>query len=106
MTEYKQVTVLFADVVKSMDLAAAMDAERWQQIITSLAERSAAVARRRGGRVDFTGDGVMAIFGAPKALEDHAFRGCQAALESRSRLGGWPKTSECTTESTSRCVSE
>ncbi|WP_310649867.1 adenylate/guanylate cyclase domain-containing protein [Gordonia amicalis] len=78
MTEYKQVTVLFADVVRSMDLAAAMDAERWQQIITSLAERSAAVARRRG---DFTGDGVMAIFGAPKALEDHAFRGCQAALE-------------------------
>ncbi|MDV7174347.1 adenylate/guanylate cyclase domain-containing protein [Gordonia amicalis] len=78
VTEYKQVTVLFADVVRSMDLAAAMDAERWQQIITSLAERSAAVARRRG---DFTGDGVMAIFGAPKALEDHAFRGCQAALE-------------------------
>ncbi|GAB98677.1 hypothetical protein GONAM_02_02000 [Gordonia namibiensis NBRC 108229] len=81
VTEYKQVTVLFADVVRSMDLAAALDAERWQQIITSLAERSAAVVRRRGGRVDFTGDGVMAIFGAPKALEDHAFRGCQAALE-------------------------
>ena len=43
-------------------------------------ERSAAVVRRYGGTVEYAGDGVMAIFGAPVALEDHAFRGCLAAL--------------------------
>jgi class 3 adenylate cyclase len=75
------VTVLFADVVRSMDLAAALDMERWREIVTELAERSVAVVRRYGGGdVEFTGDGVMAIFGAPVALEDHAVRGCLAAL--------------------------
>src|SRR6476469_11110074 len=69
--EYKQVTVLFADVVHSMDLAAALDMERWREIVTELVERSAAVVRRYGGSVEFTGDGVMAIFGAPISLEDH-----------------------------------
>ena len=78
--EYKQVTVLFADVVHSMDLAAAVDMERWREIVTELVERSAAVVRRYGGTVEFTGDGVMAIFGAPVALEDHAIRACLAAV--------------------------
>jgi class 3 adenylate cyclase len=74
------VTVLFADVVHSMDIAASVDAERLREIMTDLVERSAAVVRRFGGTVEFTGDGVMAIFGAPVALEEHAFRGCLAAL--------------------------
>ena len=78
--EYKQVTVLFADVVRSMDLAATLDAERLREVMTELVERSAAVVRRYGGTVEFTGDGVMALFGAPVALEDHAFRACLAAL--------------------------
>ena len=79
--EYKQVTVLFADVVRSMDIAAALDMERLREIMTELVERSAAVVRRYGGgTVEFTGDGVMALFGAPVALEDHAFRACLAAL--------------------------
>ena len=78
--KYKQVTVLFADVVRSMDIAAALDMERLREIMTELVERSAAVVRRYGGTVEFTGDGVMAIFGAPVALEDHAFRACLAAL--------------------------
>ncbi len=78
--EYKQVTVLFADVVRSMDLAAALDMERWREVMTELAERAAAVVRRYGGTVEFTGDGVMAVFGAPAALEDHAVRACLAAL--------------------------
>ena len=47
--EYKQVTVLFADVVRSMDIAAALDMERLREIVTELAERSAAVVRRYGG---------------------------------------------------------
>ncbi|HXA88042.1 MAG TPA: AAA family ATPase [Mycobacterium sp.] len=78
--EYKQVTVLFADVVRSMDIAAAVDIERLREIMTELVERSAAVLQRYGGTVEYNGDGVMALFGAPVALEDHAFRGCLAAL--------------------------
>ena len=78
--KYKQVTVLFADVVRSMDIAAALDVERLREIMTELVERSAAVIQRYGGTVEYNGDGVMALFGAPVALEDHAFRGCLAAL--------------------------
>src|ERR1700756_3707121 len=79
--EYKQVTVLFADVVHSMDIAAAVGAERLREIMTELANRAAKVVQRYGGMVDkFTGDGIMAVFGAPVALEDHAVRACLAAL--------------------------
>jgi class 3 adenylate cyclase len=79
--EYKQVTVLFADVVHSMDIAAALGAERLREIMTDLADRCAAVVKRYGGMVDkFTGDGIMAVFGAPVALEDHAVRACRAGL--------------------------
>src|SRR6516165_3014858 len=79
--EYKQVTVLFADVVRSMGIAAAVDMERLREIMTELVERSAAVVQRYGGgSVEYTGDGVMALFGAPVALEDHAFRACLAAM--------------------------
>jgi class 3 adenylate cyclase len=74
------VTVLFADVVRSMDIAAVLDMERLREIMTKLVERSAAVVRHYGGTAEYTGDGVMALFGAPVALEDHAFRACLAAL--------------------------
>ncbi len=87
--EYKQVTVLFADVVRSMDIAAALDIERLREVIAELVGRSATAVQRYGGTVEYTGDGVMALFGAPVALEDHAFRGCLAALaiqEEASRL--------------------
>jgi class 3 adenylate cyclase len=79
--EYKQVTVLFADVVHSMDIASAVGAERLREIMTELVNRSSAVVQRYGGTVDkFTGDGIMAVFGAPVALEDHAIRASLAAL--------------------------
>jgi class 3 adenylate cyclase len=79
--EYKQVTVLFADVVHSMDIAAAVGAERLREIMADLLDRSAAVVKRYGGTLSqFTGDGIMAVFGAPIALEDHAVRACLAAL--------------------------
>ncbi len=81
LAEYKQVTILFADVVHSMDIAAAVGAERLREIMTELVNRCAAVVQRYGGTVDkFTGDGIMAVFGAPVALEDHAVRACLAAL--------------------------
>jgi class 3 adenylate cyclase len=73
--------VLFADVVHSMDIAAAVGAERLREIMTDLVDRASAVVKRYGGTVDkFTGDGIMAVFGAPMALEDHAVRACLAAL--------------------------
>jgi len=76
------VTVLFADVVHSMDIAAAVGVERLRQIMTELVNRSSAVVQRYGGTVyKFTGDGIMAVFGAPTALEDHAFRACLSALD-------------------------
>ena len=79
--EYKQVTVLFADVVHSMDIAAVVGAERLREIMAELADQCAAVVTRYGGTVDkFTGDGIMAVFGAPIALEDHAVRACLAGL--------------------------
>lgn len=80
--EHKQVTVLFADIVGSMRLAAALDAERLREIVTELFNGAAAVVQRYQGTVDkFTGDGLMALFGAPLALEDHPVRACIAALE-------------------------
>ena len=79
--EYKQVTVLFADVVHSMDITAAVGAERLREIVTELVNLASSVVQRYGGTVDkFTGDGIMVVFGAPVAFEDHAFRACMAAL--------------------------
>ena len=78
-----------------MDIAAAVGAERLREIMAELVNRAAAVVQRYGGTVgSFTGDGVMAVFGAPLALEDHAVRACLAALEIQgeiTRIGrrGW-----------------
>ena len=80
--EFKQVTVLFADVVHSMDVATAVGIERFREIMTELVNITTAVVKRYGGTVDkFTGDGIMAVFGAPVALEDHALRACLTALD-------------------------
>ena len=85
--EYKQVTVLFADVVHSMDIGAAVGPERLREIMAELLDRSAAVVKHYGGTVDkFTGDGIMAVFGAPTMLEDHAFRACLAALAIQNEM--------------------
>jgi class 3 adenylate cyclase len=84
--EYKQVTVLFADVVHSMDIAAAVGSERLREIITELFNRSSAVVQRYGGTVDkFTGDGVMAVFGAPAVT---------ILVESLLRRGAEPDVAE------------
>jgi adenylate cyclase len=80
--ERKQVTVLFADVSGSMDLAEGQDPEEWRKIMQRFFAILAESVERFEGTVDkFTGDGIMAVFGAPVAHEDHARRACYAALQ-------------------------
>src|SRR5882757_2085356 len=79
--ERKQVTVLFADVAGSMELAERLDPDELREVMQGLFAVCREAVEAYGGRVDkFTGDGVMALFGAPVALEDHAVRACHAAL--------------------------
>jgi class 3 adenylate cyclase/tetratricopeptide (TPR) repeat protein len=79
--ERKQVTVLFADVSESMRLAERVDPEVWHSIVDDFFSiLSAAVHRYEGTVNQYTGDGIMALFGAPIAHEDHAQRACYAAL--------------------------
>ncbi len=85
--ERKQVTVLFADVVGSMDLAEQSDPEEWRRIMDRFFSILCAGVHRVEGTVDkFTGDGIMALFGAPIAHEDHALRACYATLYLRREL--------------------
>ncbi|MEX0993549.1 MAG: adenylate/guanylate cyclase domain-containing protein [Solirubrobacterales bacterium] len=88
--ERKQVTVLFADVMGSMELAERLDAEQWRQIMERFFAILCEGVHRFEGTVDkFTGDGIMALFGAPIAHEDHAQRACYAALHLREQLASY-----------------
>ncbi len=85
--ERKQVTVLFADVKESMDLAEQVDAETWHGILDRFFSiLSAGVHRFEGTINQYTGDGIMALFGAPIAHEDHAHRALYAALHLEQAL--------------------
>jgi class 3 adenylate cyclase/tetratricopeptide (TPR) repeat protein len=85
--EHKQVTVLFADVTGSMALAESVAAEAWQRIMDRFFALLCGGVHRFEGTVNtFTGDGIMALFGAPIAHEDHARRACYAALYLRHEL--------------------
>src|SRR5438093_1754524 len=79
--ERKQVTVLFADLKGSMELLADRDPEEARTILDPVLERMMEAVHRYEGTVNqVMGDGVMALFGAPLAHEDHAIRACYAAL--------------------------
>ncbi len=85
--ERKQVTVMFADVKGSMELAAEVDPERWHTILERFFKiLSDGVHRFEGTVNQYTGDGIMALFGAPIGHEDHAQRACYAALALRDDL--------------------
>src|SRR5512132_3648000 len=85
--ERKHVTVLFADVKGSMELAEQLDPEAWSAIMQRFFTILAEGVQRFEGFVDkFTGDGIMALFGAPLAHEDHAQRACFAALHLHDAL--------------------
>ncbi len=80
--ERKLVTVLFADVVGSMELAERVDPEEWHRLLDRLFRILADGVHRYEGTINqYTGDGIMALFGAPIAHEDHAQRACAAALD-------------------------
>ena len=85
--ERKQVTVLFADIKGSMQLAEQVDPEDWHAILDEFFQILAAGIHRFEGTINqYTGDGIMALFGAPIAHEDHALRACYAALYLRRML--------------------
>src|SRR5713226_2602851 len=79
--ERKQVTVLFADLKGPMELLADRDPEEARQLLDPVLERMMDAVHRYEGTVNqVMGDGIMALFGAPLAHEDHAVRACYAAL--------------------------
>jgi len=79
--ERKLVTVLFADLKGSMELLADRDPEEARQLLDPVLERMMDAVHRYEGTVNqVMGDGIMALFGAPLAHEDHAVRACYAAL--------------------------
>jgi class 3 adenylate cyclase len=79
--ERKQVTVLFADLKGSMELLADRDPEEARKLLDPVLEQMMEAVHRYEGTVNqVMGDGIMALFGAPLAHEDHAVRACYAAL--------------------------
>ncbi|MGE3858253.1 MAG: adenylate/guanylate cyclase domain-containing protein, partial [Dehalococcoidia bacterium] len=85
--ERKHVSVLFADVTASMAVLSGRDAEEAAEIFDRVAELMVeAVHRWEGTVAQVLGDGIMALFGAPVAQEDHAIRACYAALRMQERV--------------------
>src|SRR6058998_283242 len=85
--ERKLVTVLFADLKGSMELLADRDPEEARKLVDPVLERMMEAVHRYEGTVNqVMGDGIMALFGAPLALEDHAVRACYAALRMQASL--------------------
>ncbi len=84
---------MFADVKGSMELAEQMDPEQWHHILDRFFQiLSDGVHRFEGTVNQYTGDGIMALFGAPLAHEDHAQRACLAALHLREALRDYADT--------------
>ena len=85
--ERKQVTVLFADLKGSMELLADRDPEDARKLLDPVLERMMEAVHRYEGTVNqVMGDGIMALFGAPLAHEDHAVRACYAALRMQESI--------------------
>ena len=85
--ERKQVTVLFADLKGSMELLADRDPEEARKLLDPVIEHMMEAVHRYEGTVNqVMGDGIMALFGAPVAHEDHAVRACYAALRMRDQI--------------------
>ena len=80
-------TILFCDVVRSTELALRVDPESLRKVMTRYFEQVRGTIDHHGGVVEkFIGDAVLAVFGAPRAQEDHALRAVRAATEIRSTI--------------------
>jgi class 3 adenylate cyclase len=91
--ERKSVTVLFADIAGFTELAAHLGPEEVHAVMDGCFERlSAAVHGYEGTINQFTGDGIMALFGAPIAHEDHAERAVHAALAIQAAMGEYAES--------------
>src|SRR5260370_10541524 len=89
--ERKPVTVLFADVARSMELAERVDPEEWHRLLDRLFRILADGVHRYEGTINqYTRDGIIALFGAPIAHQDHAQRACAAAPALAHDLGALP----------------
>ncbi|MFI5307960.1 MAG: adenylate/guanylate cyclase domain-containing protein [Polyangiales bacterium] len=85
--ERKQVTVMFVDVKDSVALSARVGPDVWHEILDALFPALSAEIHRFGGTVNqYTGDGVMALFSAPIAHENHAEQACRAALAAQAAV--------------------
>ena len=114
--ERKQVTVLFADLKGSMELLADRDPEEARKLLDPVLERMMEAVHRYEGTVNqVMGDGIMALFGAPLAHEDHAVRACYAALrmqesvrkyaeEVRRSHAAWSRSASGSTPARSSCA--
>jgi class 3 adenylate cyclase/tetratricopeptide (TPR) repeat protein len=86
--ERKQVTVLLADLKSSLELLADRDPEEAKALLDPVLDRMMEAVHRYEGTVnEVRGDGIMALFGAPLAHEDHALRACYAALRMQEAIG-------------------
>ena len=85
--EQKELTVLFADVRNSTRLGAKLPPEAFAQLLNEVMDTISRVLFAHGGMLDkFTGDGLVAVFGAPLPQPDHALRACRAALAMQREL--------------------
>ena len=104
--ERKQVTVLFADLKGSMELLADRDPEEARKILDPVLERMMEAVHRYEGTVNqVMGDGIMALFGAPLAHEDHAVRACYAALRMQESVKTYAERCDALTRPWSRSAS-
>lgn len=84
---------MFVDIVRSMELTRALGTERWGLVLDRFLALANQSIEKFGGSVNqFHGDGLLAVFGAPLAYEDHARRACLAALDLRRQLAGFAES--------------
>lgn len=87
--ERKQVTIMYTDIVGSLALTQSLDTERWGLVLDRFLGIAAGAVHALEGTVNqFTGDGLLAVFGAPLAHEDHARRACLAVLQLQREVAG------------------
>jgi class 3 adenylate cyclase len=104
--ERKLVTVLFADVANFTSISEKFDPEEIHRIMDGCFKILMAEIHRYEGTINqFTGDGVMALFGAPVAHEDHGQRACHAALAIQKAMGNYDENSKKNTGLNSECAS-